>query len=480
MKLFTTALRGSGLLALATLGLLASCNKSTEEVVLSTPPLSVGRPVNNSAPIGGPIKGTMQQDLEFNVSADVYVNAGDTLVIQPGVKVNFLGNFNFIIKGTLLSLGTQAKPVYFRAKNPTTNVVVAHTDQVGADPATDPAYQGLWGGILGDVTCPLMVLKWTHVEFGGGTVVVSPVSAGIANNKNTYPVFFQNPLGAFIVEDSWVYGSTDDPIRVMGGRIQVMRNTFEKGGKTGGECLNIKSGTTGNVAYNLFIGSATNGAKASNNGGKNPQTNIYMYNNTMVHCGFRRSAAGRGGSLNYEEGSRGAFYNNLMVNCKYGPRVVGSGNYLGNVLVVADTANLRYGNNLNYVDSVALANEIYPTSFLTKPQATDIPLPNSYLPAGYRPGQVYNGTAVLGRNSTLFVNFPLPAPVRRLADVNVQGTYNFRLQAASLAAGKGYTAFQPLATSPAMPVNANFGATAITPPSRDLGAYPADGSGNQH
>ena len=480
MKNLTTALRGTGLLAVAALGLLAACNKSGEEVQLSTPAFSVGKPVNNSAPLGGAIKGTMKQDLEYDVSADVFVNAGDTLVLQPGVKVNFLGNFNFVIKGTLLSLGTKAKPIYFRAKNAATKQIVAHTDQVGTDPATDPAYQGLWGGILGDVTCQLMVLKWTHVEFGGGTVVVSPVSAGIANNKNTYPIFFQNPIGAFILEDSWVYGGTDDPIRILGGRIQVMRNTFEKGGKTGGESINIKSGTTGNVAYNLFIGSATNGPKASNNGGKNPQTNIYMYNNTIVHCGYRRSSAGRGGSINYEEGSRGAFYNNLMVNCKYGPRVVGSGNYLGNVLVVADTANLRYGNNWNYVDSLRIANEIYPTSFLTKPQATDIPLPSSFLPAGYRPGQVYNGASVLGKNNPQFVGFQLPTPVAHLADVNTVGTYNFHLQASSPAVGKGYIGFGPLATSPTIPVGANFGATAITPPSRDLGAYPGDGSGNQH
>lgn len=474
MNLLTTAQRGTGLLALATLGLLASCSKSTENVQLSTPPLSVGKAVDNTAPIGGPIKGTMKQDLSFDVNADVFVNAGDTLVIQPGVKVNFLGNYNFVIKGTLLSLGSATKPIFFYPKN------FVHTDQVGADPALDPAYQGKWGGILGDVTCPLMVIKWTHVEGGGGTVVTSPVSAGIANNKNTYPIFFQNPQGVFDLEDSWVYGGTDDPIRILGGRINVMRNTWEKGGKTGGEYLNIKSGTTGNIAYNLFIGSATNGSKASNNGGKNPQTTIYMYNNTYIHNGYRRTSAGRGGSINYEEGSRGAFYNNLMVNCKYGPRVVGSGNYLGNVLVVADTANLKYGYNLNYVDSLAQANEIYPTSFLTKPQATDLPLPGSFLPASYKLGMVYDGTAARGKNNPQFVGFPLPFAGKRLADVNTVGTYNFHLSSTSPAIGKGYTSFAPLATSPAIPVSANFGATAINPPSKDLGAYPADNSGNQH
>lgn len=144
MKNLITALRGTSLLAVAALGLLAACNKSSEEVQLSTPAFSAGKPVDNSAPIGGTIKGTMKQDLEYDVSADMFVNAGDTLVLQPGVKVNFLGNFNFVIKGTLLSLGTKAKPIYFRAKNAATKQIVAHTDQVGTDPATDPAYQGLW------------------------------------------------------------------------------------------------------------------------------------------------------------------------------------------------------------------------------------------------------------------------------------------------------------------------------------------------
>ena len=476
MKTILTPLRRLALLALAA-GALAGCSKSNEDVQVSVPLFSVGKPVDNSAPISGSIKGTMKQDLAFDVSGNVFINAGDTLVIQPGVKVNFLGNFNFIVKGTLLALGRKDKQIYFAPKG------LVKTDQAGADPATDPAYQGKWGGILGDVTSPLLVLKWTHVEAGGGILTQSPVSAGLANGDNAYMILFQNPTGVFVLEDSWVYGGTDDPIRTLGGRIQVMRNTFEKNGKSGGEALNIKTGTVGNIAYNLFIGAATNGSKASNKGGKNPQVEINMYNNTYIHCGYRRTSAGRGGSINYEEGAKGKYYNNLMVNCRYGPRVVGSGNFSGNVLVVADTANLRYGNNLNYADSLQLANEIYPTQFLTKPQPTDLPLPASFLPAGYRPGQVYNGTAALRTNNPMFVAFPLPA-TRRLRDVNTVGTYDFHLQSGSPAIGKGNTTFQPVVPSQAgqgaIPVSANFGATAITPPNRDLGAYPSDGTGNQH
>jgi hypothetical protein len=37
---------------------------------------------------------------------------------------------------------------------------------------------------------------------------------------------------------------------------------------------------------------------------------------------------------------------------------------------VADTANIKYGYNFNYVDSVKIFIEIYPTGFATKPQPT--------------------------------------------------------------------------------------------------------------
>ena len=457
------------------LGALASCNKS-ETVTLSQPPLVVGHAVDNSAPLSGAIKGTMKTGLIYQINGNVIIPQNDTLVIQPGVKVEFMGNFNFVVQGTFLSLGTASQPISI-TPNP---VNFVHTDSQNADPALDPAYKGLWGGILGDVTCPLMVIKWTHIEGGGGTVVTSPVSAGVANNKNTYPILFQNPAGAFILEDSWMYGSTDDIIRVIGGRIHIMRNTFEKGGRTGGEDINIKSGTTGNIAYNLFVGAATNGSKASNNGNIQPQTNVYMYNNTYVNCGYRRSSAGRGGSINYEEGARGAYYNNVMINCKFGPRVVPNGNFAGNALIVADTAFLKYGNSFNYVDSLGLANQIYPTLFVTKPQATDIPTPASFLPHGYTLGMVYDGSSLLGQNNPRFVGFTLPEPIQHLNQVNTVGTSDFHLTSGSPLVGKGYTGFTALVTNAPIPVNPNYGATEITQPYRDLGAFGSDGTGNKH
>jgi hypothetical protein len=453
--------------------MMQSCDTSSEQVVVSAPLFKVGQAVSTKTPLSGSVKGTLLSDSTYKVGGDVIINEGDTLVIQAGAKIHFPGDkpYCFVVKGSLLSLGTEAKPIFFTV--PTTQ----KTDVIGTDPTTDPAYKGLWGGILGETMFKNIVIKWTHIEFGGGKLGTSPVSF-LANGATCYAISTANPDGILVLEDSWVYGSIDDPIRPFGCKFNVMRNTFEKGGFTGGESMNIKSGTTGIFAYNLIVGSGTNGPKASNNGGKNPQTNVQMYNNTIVCSGFRRSAAGRGGSTNFEEGSKGVYYNNLMVNCKFGPRVVGAtANYNGNALVVADTANVKGGYNYNYVDSLKIANEIYPVGFATKPHPNDIPAPSSFLPTNYKPGQVYDGAAAVGKNNPEFVNFPLPQTTKKLGDINFAGSFNFRLKATSPAIGKGYTNFTPLSV---VPVSATFGATVLTPPNKDIGAFPSDNTGNKH
>ncbi|GAB4043286.1 hypothetical protein [Spirosoma jeollabukense] len=454
---------------------LTGCSKS-EDVQVSAPFFKAGVAISTKTPLSGVVKGTLLADSTYRVTGDVFINEGDTLVVQPGAKVYFDGKgvWSFIVKGSFLSLGTQEKPIYFTVPNTT------KTDTPGADVTKDPAYAGLWGGILGETTFKNIIIKWTHLEFGGGTVVTSPVSF-IANGGKAYVVSSANSDGIVVLEDSWIYGSVDDPMRPFGGKYNVMRNTFEKCGFTGGEAWNVKGGTVGNFAYNVVIGAATNGPKASNNGQKpgQPQTNLMFYNNTLVANGYRRAQDGRGGSINFEEGAKGGYYNNLMVDSKYGPRIVGATqSYAGNALVVADTANIKYGNNYNYVDSLKMANQIYPVLFTTKPQTTDIPAPSTFLPAGYKPGQVYDGSAVVQKNNPQFVNFPLPyVATKKISDVTYVGTWNFRLLSTSPAIGKGTTSFSPLTV---VPVSPNFGSSEITPPSTDIGAYPSNGKGNLH
>ncbi len=490
----------------------SSCGDKTE---VSAPFFQAGKPIDAST-TGGAVKGTMLANTTYRISTDLVVNEGDTLVIQPGVRI-YMGAAdaaknggnsvtNLIVRGTLLSLGTKEKPIYFTVENQ------AKTDTPGAtvtdaNGIVDPAYKGIWGGILGDSKTKLMVIKWTHVEFGCGKLAASPVS-GITSGNPAYMISFVNPVGVFILEDSWVYGGVDDPIRIQGGLFNVMRNTFEKGGLFGGESLNVKAGSVGNYAYNLTIGSATNGPKASNKGTNKPQANVYMYNNTILNSGYRRDKPGRGGSLNFEEGAKGLAFNNIVVNCKYGLRILtadkgSSSQYSNNPLPPADftNPNITYGNNLYYVDNVELANQIYPIESGTgMPAGANADIPNfstlgitltSTFPLSKSVVTIYDGAKAVQASGTnpLFKTFTLPAT--KPSDIAYASGFDFNLQSGSPAIGKGFTGFPPITTLSStdannttttitLPISANFGSSSITPPNKDLGAYPMDGSGNKH
>jgi hypothetical protein len=444
----------------------SSCKKFEQRYAdIYHPAIVPSNPVSDAAPLCGNIKGTMLSGKTYTISCDVTVQAGDTLIIQKGVHINVMNSSGILVNGTLVSIGTKAAP------NTITVDGIAKTDVIGANPNNDPAFKGLWRGITGGKTCPLMVLKWTRVEYGGAAAgnLIGP-AIGIASNKNTYSVYFQNQAGSLIIEDSWFYGSVDDPIRVVGGKVAIFRNTFEKCGYTGGEAFSVKGGTVGDFAYNVCIGIATNGEKSSNNGGSTIQTNMRVYNNTILNCGYRRAQTGRGGSINYEEGAAGQFYNNLMVNCKFGPRVV--------VSPPADTLNLRYGYNFNYGDSVSVTNQFYPVSYITKPQRTDIPNPTFFLPASYKLGDPYDGSSLVGQNNPMFINGPVPLPTgARLRDISFVGGYNLTLSPKSPCVGKGFTGFQPTGNVPIDPI---YGATELTQPGKDIGAFQTDGTGNHH
>ena len=469
----------NALLLLSALAL-ASCSKK-DKAVISVPLLQVGKSVSNSAPLSGAIKGTMLADQTYTISGDVTINAGDTLLIQKGVKVNVLNGANFIVNGTFLTLGTKTDPI--------TITDPSKAKATGASSAaTDVAYVGGWGGIYCNVSCPLLVIKWTHLDFGGAGLAAPPFTGPSTGDQ--YIVYWQNPNGAFIMEDSWIYGGPDDAVRFYGGHINMMRNTLEKCGGTGGDGFNAKGGTQGNMAYNLIIGGATNGTKSANDPGTQaPQTEIAMYNNTYVNDGYRNTGTygARSGSIEVENNSRALAFNNLIVDCNFGVRIAGGNNvtakvYLADTLSHSDgpITKTAYGYNFYYVDNVKQADQIVPTNIaqavVTHPQATDIPNMKTFLGPTYTFGFAYDGTSLVGLNNPQFVNYPLPN-LNFATQASVDG-FDFHLQKSSPAVGKATQSFSPVTAG--IPVDPNFGSSGITPPGKDIGAYQTDGTGNQH
>jgi hypothetical protein len=455
-----------------------ACSKSGSNV--SQAQIQVGQEVNNSAPLSGAIKGTMKANLTYIINGNVTVNAGDTLLIQKGVTVQVKNGSCFFVNGTLVTLGTKDAPI--------TITDPSRVKTTGTSTATtDSAYAGGWGGIWCGPTCPLLVMKWTHLDFTGAGLQSIPFAGPSVGDK--YAIYFGNYNGKFIMEDSWIYGTPDDAIRYYGGDIFMVRNTMEKCGATGGDGLNAKGGTQGVMAYNLIIGGATNGTKSANDGSTGRQCMIAMFNNTYVNMGYRnvKTFGARGGSIEVENNSRALAYNNLMVDCQFGPRIAG-GNDVTAKVYLADTtgphngdfiAKTAYGYNLNYVDNAAQAGQILPTNVaqavVTSPQSTDIPDMKTFLGASYTFGKQYDGSSLVGKNNPMFVNYPLPN-MNFATQASVDG-YDFHLQSSSPALGRGYTG---IAIPVTVPIDPNFGATAAVKLGKDIGCYQADGSGNQH
>ncbi|MGF1669956.1 MAG: hypothetical protein ACFCU6_05880 [Balneolaceae bacterium] len=370
---------------------------------------------------GGEVTGVWEAGKTFIVQGDVIIPQGQSLTIEEGVTIIIEGDGSqggspeFTVFGSLYSFGTEEAPIFF---------TVPEELRTEAN-----IFAGLWGGILATETAEELVLLYTHVEFAGAPAAAdSPIvqSGELDEGEPRYGVFFANPQGKFVMMHSRIAYSKDDAFRPNGAQLLMAFNVFEFNGETGGEGINIKGGTVGDVAYNLFFSMGTNGPKWSNSGGRSPQTDVNVYNNTIINSGFRRAAAGRGGSVNVEGGARGLSYNNLIVNSRFGVRLVQEPNN-------ADEANMRVGYSFYYGDTQSIVDEFYPSVGTLSPGDFETE---------------FDIAGGVGENDPLFVNFDVTGfdPSAETDPSTAQfrdPSYDFRLQSNSPALNAGTTNFSP-------------------------------------
>ncbi len=435
----------------AGLMMFTACHKE-EMLTISQPVIQIGQEITSDT-LSGNVKGTLRSGKTYYFKTDITVNAGDTLLLQSGVTLIAIGDGTsyskspqISVNGTFISLGTQAAPNY---------ITVLPSLRI-----RDNAFKGFWGGIQGGSNGGDIIIKWTHLEFAGGPAGPANDPAVYTSGVPRYTIVYANLNGNFVLEDSWISNSKDDGVRVISGKISVMRNTFENNGESGGESFNIKSGTVGDIAYNLCLGAATNGIKVSNSGGTTVQANVNVYNNTILNCGFRQVQSGRGGSINYEKGAKGKAYNNVIANCRYGMRITSD----------ADVPNTLYDNQYYYGSASVITAQFYPTTGVATVKTNDI----KSATAGASKPQ-FASYDVDGFNySTATIPMGIAAMPALLTNV---GTSDFRLLPSSPAINKGKTDFAPLGL--VSNKTGTYGAV-ISLPGKDIGAYQADNSGNLH
>jgi hypothetical protein len=512
-------LKLSSIIAVVLLAAFMSACKSdnSTQVTVSTPPPVIGKQVTGDT-LRGTLSGTVPNTQNgkahpiYYMDASVIIPKGDTLLIQSGITIYMLntgsanpkGSPDFQVYGSLVCAGQKGAPIYL--------TVPANLRQYSA--LTDNTSNSLWGGIEGaGATNTLtgaasgdIILKWTHIEFAGATSVVGdPI---VKSGGTRYALWFNSPNANFIMEDSWITGSTDDPLRVTTGHLSIFRNVVECAAPTSGD-FNMKVGAVGDIAYNLFIGGATNGPKLANPSGGPVPCNVNIYNNTVVTCGWRVNKPSRAGSINIEDGARGTVFNNLIVNCRTGFR-------LYDVPTLPDTANTQYGYQYYYGSVDTIVHLFYP---------------NVNNIGGIEAKKTGDVAGVAKQNDPKFVNynvdqfpasafatFPaiytdqlaIPAiNLMRSMDENGNQRFtdvpttafksDFHLTASSPAVGKGYTGAvktnsgvtlsipmtvdQKPGSAPLIPAatdaNHVFGTYGVKGLGADYGAYQTDGTGNQ-
>jgi len=434
-------------------GTLGACHKE-ENVNISPAKQSASHPITSDT-LTGAVNGTLLSGKTYYFSSDITINDKDTLLMQPGSHLCAIGDgklYNtspqITCNGTFLSLGTADSNNYITVPDNMRNA-----SNIG---------KGLWGGIQCGETSGDVVIKWTHIEFAGGPAGPAADPNVFAPNDPRNSLSYTNINGNVIIEDSWIFGTSDDGMRLLHGHVSVMRNTFEDCGTTGGEGLNLKNGCVGDVGYNLVIGAATNAFKVSNSGGGAVQNKTYLYNNTMLNSGFRQLKAGRGGSIDYEKNAQGKIYNNIIINCRFGMRITPD----------ADVANITYNNQFFYANAQSLINQFYSVdgSPLVKKQDGDI---MSASPKDNNPRfKLYD----VDQFDYSTVTPPLAVSAMPMAIVT-DANYDFSLLSSSPAYQKGNaTLFKAQRT---VPQGGALGATTLDP-NVDMGAYPSDGTGNKH
>jgi hypothetical protein len=336
------------------------------------------------------------------------IPVGKTLTIQEGVNVQIADTtlkVELIVLGNLYFKGTAANPINFGVL----------PSLVPATVSTTKPFPGLWGSIVCDTTCTELLMLHTNIKYYGAATTNNSPSVSLHLYKNAagqtepYLNFRNHNNGKLVVEYCTFSNGMDDGIYIEGGNVIFANNTTYQNGSTGGDAVDIKAGTIADCSNNLFYSQNTSGFKVSNTGGRSPQANVVMYNNTIVNSGWRRPTV-KGGSVWYEAGVVAKTYNTLFINDRFGIKTDGAHDPAS----IADY-NYYYGFGQNCVN-----NFNAPTKGLFANGAHDI----------------LGSTA--GSNNPLLANYTLSTDTM---NSKLDPTWNFRLRAGSPAIGVGTTGF---------------------------------------
>ena len=363
--------------------------------------------------------GSLVWSKDTTLSESVEIPVGTSLYIEPGVTVTCKSEVQvpveIVVLGNLYCMGTAEKPVTF---------------------TSDTKKPADWGGIICGYNSEEVVLN--HVEVAYACATPTESSASFQNHlfKTTIdggvPAFhFCNVNGKFVMANCFFHDNYNDQTYFTGGNGVIINNIFADSGNAadGGEAINVKAGCKLDVANNIIYNACTNAFKLSNAGNSEtiPLTEMTIYNNTIVDCGWRRAKNKKGGSVWVEKAAKPIFVNNLIYDSRYGlkqPKQDG-----------ADMEHSRLTPNYYFASTDKGVEQMAKGASLSIWYDTDIK------------------SSVAGQLNPLFKNFKQSDKMNINCEIDLQekgaplafdNTWNFEYQDNSPALSGGVTDFSPL------------------------------------
>ena len=363
--------------------------------------------------------GSLVWSKDTTLSESVEIPVGTSLYIEPGVTVTCKSEVQvpveIVVLGNLYCMGTAEKPVTF---------------------TSDTKKPADWGGIICGYNSEEEVLNHVEVAYAGATPTESSASFQNKLFKTTIdggvPAFhFCNVNGKFVMADCFFHDNYNDQTYFTGGNGVIINNIFADSGNAadGGEAINVKAGCKLDVANNIIYNACTNAFKLSNAGNSEtiPLTEMTVYNNTVVDCGWRRAKNKKGGSVWVEKAAKPIFVNNLIYDSRYGlkqPKQDG-----------ADMEHSRLTPNYYFASTDKGVEQMAKGASLSIWYDTDIK------------------SSVAGQLNPLFKNFKQSDKMNINCEIDLQekgaplafdNTWNFEYQDNSPALSGGVTDFSPL------------------------------------
>ena len=354
---------------------------------------------------------TLSESMEIPVGTSLYIEPGVTVTCKSEVQVPV----EIVVLGNLYCMGTAEKPVTF---------------------TSDTKKPADWGGIICGYNSEEVVLNHVEVANAGATPTESSASFQNKLFKTTIdggvPAFhFCNVNGKFVMANCFFHDNYNDQTYFTGGNGVIINNIFADSGNAadGGEAINVKAGCKLDVANNIIYNACTNAFKLSNAGNSETisLTEMTVYNNTIIDCGWRRAKNKKGGSVWVEKAAKPIFVNNLIYDSRYGlkqPKQDG-----------ADMEHSRLTPNYYFASTDKGVEQMAKGASLSIWYDTDIK------------------SSVAGQLNPLFKNFKQSDKMNINCEIDLQekgaplafdNTWNFEYQDNSPALSGGVTDFSPL------------------------------------